>query len=228
MVNGSNTTVCRWRLINAFSGDLRLKVRPLAAFVDYHHLPHENDAFNGGFEQADGVVTFKPYKDVSGVFIGHNGLGVETTGYWYKDFELAIEKERGFDFRADLFQPFAIQFDLTNTADMVVSTEPVSAASAAKLESGEIRRRQKLVDGVSPTDGLEKQLILAADQFIVKRGNGNTVIAGYPWFSDWGRDTMISLAGLTLATYRPKIAREILLEFSKHISEGNAAKPFSR
>ncbi|MEO6333973.1 MAG: amylo-alpha-1,6-glucosidase, partial [Pyrinomonadaceae bacterium] len=65
-----------------------------------------------------------------------------------------------------------------------------------------------------------EQLVLAADQFIVARGEGNTIIAGYPWFSDWGRDTMIALNGLTLATNRPEIARGILLEFSNHISQG--------
>ena len=64
------------------------------------------------------------------------------------------------------------------------------------------------------------QLVLAADQFIVARGEGQTVIAGYPWFSDWGRDTMIALPGLTLAAGRPEIAKSILLEFSNHISEG--------
>ncbi|HVF29582.1 MAG TPA: amylo-alpha-1,6-glucosidase, partial [Pyrinomonadaceae bacterium] len=61
---------------------------------------------------------------------------------------------------------------------------------------------------------------LAADQFIVSRGEGHTIIAGYPWFSDWGRDTMIALNGLTLTTNRPEIARGILLEFSNHISKG--------
>ena len=69
-------------------------------------------------------------------------------------------------------------------------------------------------------DDFTQDLALAADQFLVKRGDGHTVIAGYPWFSDWGRDTMIALSGLTLATNRPEIARDIIIEFSKHISEG--------
>jgi predicted glycogen debranching enzyme len=65
-----------------------------------------------------------------------------------------------------------------------------------------------------------KQLVLAADQFIVDRGEGKTILAGYHWFSDWGRDTMIALPGLTLATNRTEIAKGILSEFAKHISEG--------
>ncbi len=67
---------------------------------------------------------------------------------------------------------------------------------------------------------LKKELVLAADQFIVDRGTGKTVIAGYHWFSDWGRDTMIALPGLTFATNRPEIAKSIIIEFSKHISQG--------
>ena len=221
MVHGSNVTVCRWRVINAASQrHIRLEVRPLVGFVDYHHLQHHDGLFHGGFDEDEGLVTMQPYKDLPPLYLAHNGTSVTATGYWYKNFELAIERERGFDFEADLFQPFVIDFDLTNPADLIFSMEPQSAASAAKLESSEIRRRQKLVELAKPTNDLERQLVLAADQFIVKRGSGNTVIAGYPWFSDWGRDTMISLAGLTLATSRPKIAREILLEFSKHISEG--------
>lgn len=65
--------------------------------------------------------------------------------------------------------------------------------------------------------------MLAADQFIVDRpelDNGKTIIAGYHWFSDWGRDTMISLAGLTLATGRPEIARSILLTFAQYLDRG--------
>jgi predicted glycogen debranching enzyme len=65
-----------------------------------------------------------------------------------------------------------------------------------------------------------QQLVLAADQFIVSRGDGKSIIAGYHWFSDWGRDTMIALPGLTLTTNRPEIARGILLEFSKYVSQG--------
>src|SRR4029079_4122261 len=69
-------------------------------------------------------------------------------------------------------------------------------------------------------DALARDLVLAADQFIVDRGKGKTVIAGYHWFSDWGRDTMIALPGLTLSTNRSEIAKSILAEFAKHISQG--------
>ncbi|HEX8637766.1 MAG TPA: amylo-alpha-1,6-glucosidase, partial [Pyrinomonadaceae bacterium] len=91
---------------------------------------------------------------------------------------------------------------------------------AEKLEKAEIERRENLIKTSNAEDDFVRQLVLAADQFIVRRGAGKTVIAGYPWFSDWGRDTMIALNGLTLATNRAEIAEQILLEFAAHISEG--------
>ena len=89
-----------------------------------------------------------------------------------------------------------------------------------ELMSAAIERREELVSRVPKASGFVRELVLAADQFIVTRGNGQTVIAGYPWFSDWGRDTMIALNGLTLAAGRPEIARSMINEFSKHISQG--------
>jgi len=155
--------------------------------------------------------TAKPFVDVGSVV---------KAGDWYRNFEYAIERERGFEYQEDLFQPFVMTFDLTNAAAIVLSTENVSVKDADKLEREEIKRRKKLISTVGSNDEFVSQLVIAADQFLVKRGDGQTVIAGYPWFSDWGRDTMIALPGLTLSTNRPKIAKAIILEFSKHISEG--------
>jgi predicted glycogen debranching enzyme len=154
------------------------------------------------------------------VHFQHCASAVERTGYWYRNFEYAIEQERGFDFREDLFQPFELKFESLRMASVILSTEALGNADAVKLEKAEIKRRKALVKRAAATDEFGEELVLAADQFIVARGSGHTIIAGYPWFSDWGRDTMISLNGLTLATRRPDIARGILLEFSKHISQG--------
>ena len=191
MVHGSNATVCRWRVFSAFAErDIRLEIRPLAAFVDHHHLQQQNGPFHGGFDEADGIVSIKPYNDLPAIYLGHNGTGVTATGYWYKNFELAIEQERGFDFNEDLFQPFEIEFDLAKPADLIVSTQAVLLRPPQSSKVKIRRRQQSLISAKLATD-LERQLVLAADQFIVKRGSGNTVIAGYPWFSDSGRDTMI-------------------------------------
>ncbi|MEP7212633.1 MAG: amylo-alpha-1,6-glucosidase [Acidobacteriota bacterium] len=220
-IHGHNTTVCRWKVISPgqLLGDLRLELRPLLSFVDYHHLQHEASGDNFEFTENNGVVTVDSANGLASLHFFHDAK-VETTGNWYRNFELAIEKERGFDFATDLFQPFVMTFDLARQADVVISTDDNSPADAAKLEKAEIKRRRELIKLSKPANEFKQQLTAAADQFIVKRGDGHTVIAGYPWFSDWGRDTMIALNGLTLATNRPKIAKGILLEFSKHISQG--------
>jgi predicted glycogen debranching enzyme len=221
MVHGSNTTVCRWKLMSSpNSANVTLEVRPLLAFVDYHHLQKEDRDFAGEFSTEPGFVFMKPYESLPAIYFGNNARAVDQSGYWYCNFEYAIERERGFEFTENLFQPFVLTFDLSSPAKVAISTEQVAARDADKLERSEIKRREKLISATNSKNDITSHLVLAADQFIVKRGDGNTVIAGYPWFSDWGRDTMIALPGLTLATNRPKIAKGILFEFSKHISEG--------
>ncbi|MDQ2921757.1 MAG: glycogen debranching protein, partial [Acidobacteriota bacterium] len=84
----------------------------------------------------------------------------------------------------------------------------------------EITRRKAIAATALDANNVVSSLVSVADQFIVTRGAQKTIIAGYHWFSDWGRDTMIALPGLTLATGRPDIARSILSEFSQHVNQG--------
>src|SRR5690606_10499093 len=115
------------------------------------------------------------------------------------------EEERGFDAAEDLFQPFVLRYRLDKPAVVIAGLEGMESGDAEELEAKEIERRRELISmaGITAEERLAvRQLVLAADQFIVKRGKGRTIIAGYPWFSDWGRDTMIALPGLTLATGR--------------------------
>lgn len=220
MVHGRNATVVTYKA-SGKKAKATMKLRPILAFVDYHHLQHERNHIDPGYRESQGLIEIQPFDNMPKLFVSHNGTSVEKTGYWYNNFEYAIEQERGFDFHEDLFQPFEIVFDLKTSASVIFSIdEHLLAKDAATLEKQEMKRRKALVRTGKAKTEFEKQLVLAADQFIVKRGEGHTVIAGYPWFSDWGRDTMIALPGLTLATGRPEIARGILLEFAKNVSEG--------
>ena len=230
MVHGSNATVCRWSISKGSPGaDVALVLKPLLSFVDYHGLQHQSPDVGFKYETSGNVVSVTANEQMPSLHIHHNGKDIEKTGYWYNSFAYAIEKERGFDFTEDLFQPFAMRFDLSNDdATLIATTDENTDFDQAVLETAEIERRKALIGKAAPRNDFEKHLVLAADQFIVARGTGQTVIAGYPWFSDWGRDTMISLPGLTLATGRPEIARNILLEFSNHISEGMLPNRFPR
>ena len=219
MVHGANTTVCEWSQTAGRELEISLEIKPLLSFADYHALQHETQDFNGRFEIGENLVRVQPIESLP-LYFTNNAHAIENTGYWYRNFEYAIEKERGFDFREDLFQPFVLKFDLMEEAVIIASTEPNSLSDALSFRMTEIARREALIMQAEAKTDFEKQLVVAADQFIVKRGEGQTIIAGYPWFSDWGRDTMIALPGLTLSTNREEIAKSILLEFSKHLSQG--------
>jgi predicted glycogen debranching enzyme len=222
MIYGSNSTVVEYKSkIQNPKSKIEFELKPLLAFREYHYLRHEDSRFNSDFDVSENQVSVQPYAEMPKLFFNHNAKAVERTGAWYRNFEYAIERERGFDFQEDLFQPFNLKFDLSaSAATVIVSTETHNVSDVSSLREGEIRRCENLVTQGGAKDDFRKQLVLAADQFIVSRGEGQTIIAGYPWFSDWGRDTMISLSGLTLSTNRPEIAKSILLEFSRHLSEG--------
>ena len=151
-----------------------------------------------------------------------------------------IEKSRGYDHEGPLWSPGAIRLELgSGDAGLVVSVEPwdvVRAMTIDDCESAERQRRAKLVSiaGRVADDNISAQLVLAADQFLVRPGTRaaddarlratgdepRTVIAGYHWFTDWGRDTMISLEGLTLTTGRHREAGSILRTFASYIRDG--------
>lgn len=223
MAHGENTTVVQYKLHTpgGKAMDCQLEIRPLIAFRDYHSTTHENSAINHQVELAEGLATIRPYADLPDLHFAHNAAELAVTGHWYRNFEYAVERERGLDFTEDLFNHFSLKFDLNDGAEAIViaSTRPSTASDANKLRQAETVRRESLLADAE-ADGLIRALTLAADQFIVGRGKEKTVIAGYHWFCDWGRDTMIALPGLTLTTKRYDLARSILLEFAEHVNQG--------
>jgi predicted glycogen debranching enzyme len=226
MLHGENTTVIEYALLKSGAGgkrSLSLELRPLISFRDYHSTTHENNALNREAHVAAGCVSFTPYAGSPALHLAHNASSFDSGGDWYRRFQYARERERGLDFEEDLFNPGALKFAQSPEIPAVViaSIDVLHQANeAAALRQREIARRAKIAASAPANDDFTRALVVAADQFIVARGEQKTVIAGYPWFSDWGRDTMISLPGLTLATGRYDVARSILLEFSKHVSQG--------
>ena len=221
MVHGENTTVVQYRLMSSAAANCELEIRPLIAFRDYHSTTHENGALDSHVTQEPGIASVQPYMGLPSLFLGHNAAQLDARGYWYRQFEYAEEQRRGLDFVEDLFSPLALRFNLqpAEPATIVASTEKRAAEQAERYRRAEISRRKKLVKTVDP-DPLIQSLAMAADQFIVSRAEQKTIIAGYHWFGDWGRDTMIALPGLTLATGRPEIAKSILRTFARHVNRG--------
>ncbi|HZE70870.1 MAG TPA: amylo-alpha-1,6-glucosidase [Pyrinomonadaceae bacterium] len=224
MVQGQNTTVILYELKPDGSTfeSIRLEVRPLIAFRDYHSTTHENGALDSHVDTENGMTRVTPYSDLPSLHFAHDICEVDTNGFWYRNFQYQVEQERGLDFAEDLFSPFSLSFDLKAQARVriVASTERNDVGSADRYRKAEVSRRKAISSGVTKANEFVRKLTLAADQFIVARERCKTVIAGYHWFSDWGRDTMIALPGLTLTTGRPEIAKSILAEFANHVDQG--------
>jgi len=223
LVHGENTVVVRYALV----GDpgrktYTLEIRPLIAFRHFHNTTHANDAIRRDVATAPGQATIAPYPDLPTLHFAHNAKSLDTVGFWFYNFEYERERERGLDSLEDLYSPFLLRFELRKDTPAVIiaSTGHHDASGAASLEQQEKDRRGKIIAAAPARDALAQILTSAADQFIVARGDRKSVIAGYPWFSDWGRDTMISLPGLTLVTGRYDDARNILGTFAHSIDQG--------
>jgi predicted glycogen debranching enzyme len=221
MVQGENTTVVQYHLSTPEAGtnDIKLELRPLIAFRDYHSTTHENSALNPNIETEPGLVMFRPYSDLPPLHLAHDSADIDKAGCWYRSFQYAIERARGLDFSEDLFSPCAFTFNLIRKpmVSIIASTERRDVNQAETYRRNETNRR---VLAHRKADQLVNLLSAAAEQFIVGRERGQTVIAGYHWFADWGRDTMIALPGLTLATGRADVAKGVLREFAKHVDQG--------
>ena len=233
MAQGANTTVVQYDLHalpeSRATAPIRLEIRPLIAFRDYHSTTHQNGGLNSHVEIADGLASIAPYADLPTLYFAHDADKIETHGDWYRNFEYRVEQERGLDFQEDLFTPFSLTFDVDKTAlakksglrvNIIASTDRQDVKQADTYREVEVKRRQTTTESASRNNDLVRALTVAADQFIVAREPCKTIIAGYHWFADWGRDTMIALPGLTLATGRFEIAKSILLEFAKHVDQG--------
>lgn len=229
MLHGENTTVIRYRLLGSRQACVTLELRPLLAFRNHHSLTRENEALCRGFDQEKGVVRLSLYQGLPTMCLAHNAAEVSPTGFWYRDFYYEEDARRGQECREDLWQPIRLTFELGEGRDaiLVASSEERQASEAEVMLRRERARREEIVSAAivgsrqtSPLSALREALTAAADAFLVRRDGGMTIVAGYPWFTDWSRDTMIALEGLTLCTRRPAMARDILLAFALHIRQG--------
>jgi predicted glycogen debranching enzyme len=208
---GASVAVLRWSLSG--DGPASLLVRPFLSGRDFHATHHENGVFNFAAEIAGDRVTWSPYPGVLRVTARSNGQ-YKSQPDWYRNFSYSEEQARGLDFTEDLATPGLFEFDLaTGRAELILVAEgheTVFSQSADELADRERARRLAFAS----------KLHKAADSYFVRRGTGKTLIAGYPWFGDWGRDTFIALRGLCLATGRFEDARDILVEWAGTVSEG--------
>jgi predicted glycogen debranching enzyme len=226
MDHASNTTYLSFTLLAATRA-VQLELLPLCTYRDYHSHAH------GGWQMdvtlAHHSLVINAFPEARPYRLSIDRGEVVAGSDWYWGFRHRAEARRGLDAIEDLYRPGAFHVRLAAGQSVTVSASahPFVAGPSKGALDRETARRRALLRAL-PRDAPDwiAQLTLAADQFIVARadrgstGSGTTIIAGYPWFGDWGRDTMIALPGLTLATGRAADAASILRTFANHVSEG--------
>jgi predicted glycogen debranching enzyme len=220
VAHGDGRVLASWS-VRGTSGPCTLSVRPFLSGRDYHALHHENGSFRFEPEVCGERLTWHPYDGLPAVTLVHDGTYAHQPD-WYRRFSYDEEAARGLDATEDLASPGTLSWSLDDarpTATVILSavapgeapTRGEGASEAARCIRASERRRRAAF-----TTWLDK----SADDYLVRRGGGQTIVAGYPWFTDWGRDTFIALRGLCLATGRLDDARHILLEWSRAVSNG--------
>jgi predicted glycogen debranching enzyme len=234
MQQGANTTYIQYRLHRA-SQPIALAVKALINYRDYHHTTRAGD-WQMSLETLERGVCVTAYPESAPLYLltdaeAEAKFRVSAPLYnWHYGFDLAAEKRRGLDCCEDHLH--AATFHMTiapgSSLTLIASTEKnteLNGGTALEVRRAADRELLQNWSKVSDSPDWINHLVLAADQFIVSRPlpeepAGKTIIAGYPWFSDWGRDTTIALPGLTICTGRWSIARSILRTFARYIDRG--------
>lgn len=215
-VDGENTTLVLYEVLEA-PGPFLLSLRPFLAARDHHALASANGTLSETVSFADGTLHLRPHGSESEVFLQVPGADFRPGAGWYHRFEYEADRERGFDYQEDLWTPglFGVELAAGDRLGIVVSTEDPAGRDAFALLARERKRREKVLATLPAEERLVRALALAADGFLVRRGAGHSVVAGYPWFGERSRDTLIALPGLCLATGRFEEAKKILRSLAR-------------
>ena len=220
MPHGKNATVVSYEP----DRDLIIEIRPLVAYRDYHNTTRQNSAINASPKIGRNALEYTPYEGQPSLHISHTSGQFIADGFWYFDFEYVVERYRGLDAVEDLFSPGSLTFALQagQRISLIASVgDRIPIDQVEDLRECEIQRRKTRSASIPVEDDLVDSLANAADAYVVRRDDDlHTIIAGYPWFSDWGRDTFIALPGVTLVTGRFDQAAGMLKAFARACDQG--------
>jgi predicted glycogen debranching enzyme len=215
-----------------------LRLKPFLAYRGYHSLAHANPYLRSHTERIANGFTIEPYAGMPSLFLRTSAPSRFTPSpLWYNRFEYTEERERGFDWEEDLFLPgiMEVPIEKGGTVIFAVSCESSGEDPVAIWKTEILRRREELSDDERLADGFTGEdrdlflaLLRAGRQFLITTPSGRpAIIAGYPWFGSWGRDTLIALPGLAFCTGRIREGIAILTELSRHEREGILPNFFS-
>ena len=217
--DGIQGTAIRWIATGSTEG-VQLHVKPFLSGRDYHSMQHENDSIDLTTQRQGHDLIWQTYDDSPRIFAESNGV-FEDKPEWFQSFHYEQEAERGLDTMEDLACPGEFHFDLAKGeailllgAELRISNQIDQSGAPpnevfATVHQQELNRRNAIT-----------RLDRSAEQYIVKRAAGKTIIAGYPWFTDWGRDTFIAIRGLCMSRGDHETARSILVSWADTVSEG--------
>ena len=233
MQDGSNTTFIRYELAYA-SAPAELEVKVLVNHRDIHATTQADDWKTSVTSVPRGLCVVAREGAIP-VYLLSDVAQAEARGEWYRNYDLAAERDRGLDDREDhlLAGVFRARLSPGSSVTFAFSTDPaplLEDRAALAAREGLDQRLLEYWIAAHPRAALEAphwiwQLVLAAAQFPVRRriSDGRerwSIVAGYPWFGEWGRDAMIALPGLALETGRPDVARSLLCEFPRFAQQG--------
>jgi len=224
LLQGENTVEIEY--VNVGEKAFELSLRPLVCHKPYH----QNFREQAGYPQHQDFQTDKTSVDHNGInlTLSHVGARREPIQGWYFRFEHAREEERGLDPRDDLFCPCELSYRLLpgESATVIANVEnsgartSKAALTGANVSAPQSERSHSDVSETLVSDGAAELLKQAAKKFLVETDKRATIIAGYPWFTDWGRDTMIALPGICLHTGNIEIAKRILRDYATQTFQG--------
>lgn len=222
MPYGSNTTIVEY--FNFGLTPITLNIHPLWVFRNHHTVQKEDSFFNFYFDfKHDGIILYPHFNSIPVYWKFSKGTFTKDQN-WYKGAVYSHEIDRGFDgvedrhqigFVTVTLQPGESCYHTYTTEDSMMYEDP------AALKYKEELRLKQLVPSYVVNEFLQ-DLIVAGDQFVVKRNSthSTTILAGYHWFTDWGRDTMISMLGLTISLQKKEESASIIKTFINYVSEG--------
>src|SRR5262245_20578850 len=217
---GSAEVELAWRLEGA-RRPAKLVLRPLLAQRDVHALRREDGALDLSTRVEGESVLWQLERSSPAIRAESSGT-FRSDPNWYRSFLYEEERARGYDHVEDLASPGVFEHDLADGDACLILAAGVASPSSATLPSdapvaelaGELRASE--LSRRAALSPLER----AAEAYLVRRGEKKSLVAGYPWFTDWGRDTFLSLRGLLLARGKVAEAAEILLAWADHVSHG--------